>query len=279
MVCFALLLFPQIFLNQARRSTEGLSLSLVLLWHASAVLIIPYLLYLDETLPLLLQWAVFALASVLLELQFYTFRKGKGGEEGGEEQGMAVEELEAVVVKEEGDKWEERMDPQVRKLKTHATSAPSPSSFPSSPPAPPTSSPTPFLHLLLQGLALLLLTVGSVIALLSLFNAVRSSTSGAVFIKVVGSGIASLLLAVGFLPQLVLMCKTRSSQGLSLGLPLLDVTGSSLSILVLCLEAKEEGDDVNVGGVVPYAIIVGFQVGREEGMEGGREGRCIGLSL
>lgn len=181
---------------------------------------------------------------------------------------MAVEELEAVVVKEEGDKWEERMDPQVRTLKTHATSAPSPSSFPSSPPAPPTSSPTPFLHLLLQGLALLLLTVGSVIALLSLFNAVRSSTSGTVFIKVVGSGIASLLLAVGFRRQLVLMCKTRSSQGLSLGLPLLDVTGSSLSILVLCLEAKEEGDDVNVGGVVPYAIIVGFQVGQEEGREG-----------
>ncbi|KAM3577584.1 hypothetical protein VYU27_000461 [Nannochloropsis oceanica] len=131
------------------------------------------------------------------------FRKGKGGEEGGEEQGMAVEELEAVVVKEEGD---------------------------------------------------------NVIALLSLFNAVRSSTSDTVFIKVVGSGIASLLLAVGFRRQLVLMCKTRSSQGLSLGLPLLDVTGSSLSILVLCLEAKEEGDDVNVGGMVPYAIIVGFQV-------------------
>jgi len=128
--------------------------------------------------------------------------------------------------------------------------------------------PHPLSPPLLLGLALLLLTVGSVIALLSLFNAVRSSTSGTVFIKVVGSGIASLLLAVGFRRQLALMCKTRSSQGLSLGLPLLDVTGSSLSILVLCLEAKEEGDDVNVGGVVPYAIIVGFQVGQEEGREG-----------
>jgi len=259
-VCFALLLVPQIFLNQARRSTEGLSLSLVLLWHAAAVLIMPYLLWLDEALPLLLQWGVFALASILLEVQFFVFRKRKGGKEGGKEEGEEEEAVEATAVVAD----EEEADEEDGHLKNHTIPSSSPSSF--SPPP----SPTPSLPLLLLlGLALLLLSLGCIFGLLSLFNAVSSSQEGKVFIEVVGSGFASFFLAVGFLPQLYLMCKARSSQGLSLGLSVLDLTGSSLSILVLCLEAKEEGEEVDVGGVAPYGIIVGFQVRWEGGREGG----------
>jgi len=40
-VAFAFLLAPQIVLNQKRRSTDGLSLSLVLLWHVAALLYLP----------------------------------------------------------------------------------------------------------------------------------------------------------------------------------------------------------------------------------------------
>jgi len=257
-VCFALLLFPQIFLNQARRSTKGLSLSLVLLWHAAAVLIMPYLLYLDEALPLLLQWGVFALASVLLEVQFFMFRKREEGKEGGKEEGEEEEAGEATAVvadEEEGDE-EDGHNPPIPSIP--------PSSF-----SPPPSPTPPLPLLLLLGLALLLLSLGCIFGLLSLFNAVSSSQEGTVFIKVVGSGLASLFLAVGFLPQLYLMCKARSSQGLSLGLSVLDLMGSSFSILVLCLEAKEEGEEVDVGGVAPYGVIVGFQVRREGGREGG----------
>ena len=268
-VCFALLLFPQIFLNQARRSTEGLSLSLVLLWHAAAVLIIPYLLYLDEALPLLLQWGVFALASILLEVQFFMFRKRKGGKEGGKKGGKEGEEEATTVAAVAVVADEEEADAEDGHLKNHGTTSSSPSPSSSSPP----SSPTPALPLLLLlGLALLLLSFGSIFGLFSLFNAIDSSKGGKVFIEVVGSGLSSLFLAVGFLPQLYLMCKARSSQGLSLGLPLLDLTGSSLSILVLCLEAKEEGKEVDAGGVAPYGIIVGFQVGGREGGRGRREG-------
>lgn len=58
-VCFALLLAPQVVLNQRRRSTEGLSLLLVLLWHAAALLYLPFLMQHHAPLPLLLQWTVF----------------------------------------------------------------------------------------------------------------------------------------------------------------------------------------------------------------------------
>ena len=58
-VCFALLLAPQIWLNQKRRSIDGLSLLLVLLWHAAALLYLPFLIQHQAPFPLLLQWTVF----------------------------------------------------------------------------------------------------------------------------------------------------------------------------------------------------------------------------
>lgn len=58
-MCFALLLAPQIALNQERQSTDGFSLLLVLLWHASAVLYLPYLVQKSGPVPLVVQWIVF----------------------------------------------------------------------------------------------------------------------------------------------------------------------------------------------------------------------------
>lgn len=58
-VCFAFLLAPQVVLNQRRRSTDGLSLLLVLLWHAAALLYLPFLMQHHAPFPLLLQWTVF----------------------------------------------------------------------------------------------------------------------------------------------------------------------------------------------------------------------------
>jgi uncharacterized protein with PQ loop repeat len=59
-VCFAFLLVPQIVLNQRRRSTDGLSLLLVLLWHSAALLYLPFLLHHDAPVPLVVQWLVFS---------------------------------------------------------------------------------------------------------------------------------------------------------------------------------------------------------------------------
>jgi hypothetical protein len=78
----------------------------------------------------------------------------------------------------------------------------------------------------------------------------------------VGSALCSLLLAAGFLPQLSLMCKSKSSQGFSLGLCALDLTGSALSIATLLLApVAAPGSSIDWGGVAPYACIVAFQVG------------------
>lgn len=59
-VCFALLLTPQIVLNQKRRSCDGLSLLLVLLWHAAALLYLPFLVQHRAPTALVVQWVVFS---------------------------------------------------------------------------------------------------------------------------------------------------------------------------------------------------------------------------
>lgn len=112
-------------------------------------------------------------------------------------------------------------------------------------------------------LALLALAVGAsaasafgVIALYHLFV-----HSPAWLADAVGSGVCSILLAAGFVPQLALMCRQRSSKGFSLGLSALDLTGSAMSIAALALAPlAEPGAPVDVGGIVPYAVIVGFQL-------------------
>ncbi len=234
-ICFALLLFPQVVLNQQRRSTKGLSLALVVLWHMAALLYLPYLLYVDEAFPLLLQWGLFALASIILEMQFVAFphppppppppshEEDKGEETGAEEE-------------------EEQMDTTTSTKRTPARRLSS-------------------THLLLLGLGLAstLLSVGCILGLFSFFSSLKGRR-GAGIITALGSGASSVCLALGFLPQLHLICKEKSSQGLSLGLCALDLTGSSLSILVLGLESVIEKRRVEVGGVVPYAIIVAFQL-------------------
>lgn len=112
-------------------------------------------------------------------------------------------------------------------------------------------------------LALLALALGSsaasALGVLGLYHLFKHSPAW--LANAVGSGACSVLLAVGFLPQLALMCRERSSTGFSLGLSALDLTGSALSIAVLALTPlAEPGAPVDVGGIVPYAVIVGFQL-------------------
>lgn len=113
--------------------------------------------------------------------------------------------------------------------------------------------------------ALLALAVGSsaasalgVVGLLYLY---RLSPSW--FADAMGSALSSILIAAGFVPQIALMCKKRSSQGFSLGLSALDSVGSCLSIAALLLAPlARPGAAIDWGEIVPYAVIVGFQVGR-----------------
>ncbi|TFJ82727.1 hypothetical protein NSK_005920 [Nannochloropsis salina CCMP1776] len=238
-----------------------------------AVLITPYLIFKHEATPLLLQWSIFSVASVLLETQIYAFRD-PGLEELTEEEEEEEEEGGGQVEMEEGGKVADGIRAGDSNQKDNLTRVPSPSS-----PVSASSSPVPLPPLILLAVFLLLLTLLLIVALYFLFQALDRSSVGRSFITVIGSGGSSLLLALGFLPQLHLMWREKKSAGFSLGLSLLDLLGCSLSILVLCLEARQGAAEggwegkVEVGRVFPYAIIVAFQVLGEGGREGGREGR------
>lgn len=68
-LCFALLLGPQVLLNARRRSTAGLELSLVLLWHIGSIIYGASLLV-EEASPWLLgSMACFCVLSAILEAQ------------------------------------------------------------------------------------------------------------------------------------------------------------------------------------------------------------------
>lgn len=242
--CFALLLVPQIILNQTRQSTDGLSLSLVILWHLAALFYLPYLLFLKEPLPLLLQWILFTVASVIIELQFLAFQVQDGKKAAGEKETQPEGREEEVVTA------------------AAATSSSSESQESDGKGNGGEGKEKRKKHLLLLALAVgsTIVSLLFIVGLLYLFRALEPRKDGDDIIKILGSGLSSVFLAAGFLPQLYLMCKSRSSEGLSLGLSALDFCGSFFSIIVLCLEAKMDKVAVDVGGVIPYTVIVGFQV-------------------
>ncbi len=82
-------------------------------------------------------------------------------------------------------------------------------------------------------------------ALIALFN----YTQNEVCVAVLGSILPSIGFAVGFVPQIYEIVKTKSGIGYSAGLSVLDSTGSIISIIVLVLD---KGDLI---GVVPYGVI------------------------
>ncbi len=262
-VCFAFLLAPQIYLNHKRGSTDGLSLLLVLLWHAAAVLYLPFLVQHKAPVSLMIQWVVFCVASVILEVQFLQWRNSSGDSSSSS---VAATDPAAAALDAEVEEEEEPPIPPppppappavaegIEAGGSNGSNVSSISSSSSRPPQPPASP----LALLLLGLGSAAASALGVVGLLYLFRASPPWLADSV-----GSALCSILLAVGFLPQLQLMCRSRSSEGFSLGLSALDMTGSALSIVALLLAPMTvPGARVDVGGIVPYAVIVGFQVRR-----------------
>lgn len=77
-VSFALLLTPQVALNRKRRTTEGMSASLVVLWIAGSVLFAGYLLYEGQSLILVAQMATFTAFGAVLLAQRDLYDGGAG---------------------------------------------------------------------------------------------------------------------------------------------------------------------------------------------------------
>jgi uncharacterized protein with PQ loop repeat len=74
--CFALLLGPQVLLNARRKSTDGLSIGLVLLWHVGSLVYGAQLLAARESVWLLVSMGCFCVMSAILEGQHavYAYR-------------------------------------------------------------------------------------------------------------------------------------------------------------------------------------------------------------
>jgi len=75
-VCFALMLAPQVYLNCSTRSTEGLSLPLIVLWHVSSLLAAAYYAVSDDSDTYgILSMMALAFFCGIVEAQFLSFRR------------------------------------------------------------------------------------------------------------------------------------------------------------------------------------------------------------
>lgn len=102
-------------------------------------------------------------------------------------------------------------------------------------------------------------TAASALGVLGLVYLFRRSPSWVA--DALGSALCSIMIVAGYLPQIALMCKERSSAGFSLGLSALDSLGGGFSIAALLLAPwASPGALVDPVAIVPYAVIVGFQV-------------------
>jgi hypothetical protein len=56
------------------------------------------------------------------------------------------------------------------------------------------------------------------------------------------------------------MCRTKTSDGFSLGVTFFDLTGSTLSIAVMLLQHRHALNEVQPGSIGPYGVIIALQV-------------------
>ena len=72
-VCLTALMLPVIIENHQHRSTEGLSLLLVVLWHLSALLVTAYVINKGEAVALIVTWILNAASFAVVEAQFVMY--------------------------------------------------------------------------------------------------------------------------------------------------------------------------------------------------------------
>lgn len=212
---FALVMIPQVVLNLRQRSTEGLSVSMILLWHAGTLLNAAFFLadYLgpisdasapspaDSSLWLFLSIVVVTLEFCILEAQVVAYRPQAGAD---------------------------------TTLKTRRGCRCSASTI-------------------VTLLAMPTISAGSIWGFCFWM---RSTTSVAAYW--VGNVLPTVILAVGFAPQIHVFIKTKSIEGFSFGVSFLDVTGSVAAIaLVFAPEDLSPGEAMAVA--IPFITIISCQ--------------------
>jgi len=97
-VCFVLMLVPQIYLNYRKQSTEGLSLGLVLMWHAASILSSAFYAVQTPVSPLVIgSMACFCFACGVLEGQMAAYRPAMKGLAASRRKGLLVAGVCAAV--------------------------------------------------------------------------------------------------------------------------------------------------------------------------------------
>ncbi|KAL1515821.1 hypothetical protein AB1Y20_002437 [Prymnesium parvum] len=179
--CFALLLAPQALLNARRRTTDGLSLKLVLLWHLGSIIYGAALLASRASPWILASMASFSAMSAVLEAQVAVYNS---------------------------------------------------------------TTSTPLLAYVALGISISCLAIwlmGSLLASLP-----------AHLLSLVGHVLPAAFFAVGFLPQLRIFLTSRSVEGYSFGVTLLDVIGSGANVYVIARTRAGWAQ------ALPFLVIIGF---------------------
>lgn len=98
------------------------------------------------------------------------------------------------------------------------------------------------------------LTIGGWYGSWALFETTRDAEGARWVPFTLGSIVSSVLIGAGFVPQLALILRSRSSAGFSVGLSLFDLSSSVAAVVAISL------DKASVGALLPFAVIVLLQL-------------------
>jgi len=226
-VCIVLLMAPQIYHNSVRKSVEGLSLLMVVVWHAASTLVTGYAIAENEVVPLIIMWGLNAVSFVVVEVQFVLYhedvvRAGANHCSADADNARATHATDPskIALEEVGDVAVYNVN--VLRPKTRNSA--------------------------IAGVLLTLLTVGGAI-----LSFLICKYTHPILAFLTGSIIPSILLGFGFLPQMKEIFVTKSTEGFSLGVTMLDITGCTCALLTVIITAG------GVGHAVPFVVLLLFQ--------------------
>lgn len=228
-VLWTIQLFPQIWHSYRRKSTDGLSVGLMALWFLAGVFLAPYTIYVNLSVPLIIQPHTLITLCIICILQNYWYQRSRPvslsnvehfDKEKKQEECVSIE-LSCENKVEKGDE----MPPLL-----------------------------PFKRRLLNCMLTLAITLtvwASVeVGLLLWLNNTKSDillTSIAII-----SGVATL---AGFAPQYITMFKLKTAAGLALFFPVLDALGAVSGIVSLIFSATASQKSFDLLTAILYGCV------------------------
>lgn len=256
-ICFALLYTPQVILNYQLKSTEGFSLALSLIWHVGATFTFAAYIYDQAEFPLIAQFGVFLLFSVLLLSQFFYYFDADDTSSSNEKafqttRTRALTDDQLTTLKETRDRY--KRGEKYLDLKSLKQTQSTYEQFKR--------------HKVARTLIGVFLSIAltSLLVYLCLVLFEQYPNWGPL---VFGSIVASVFFALGFLPQLYLFSIQKHSNGFSLVLSVLDISGCTSGLLSQLFfhyatqTAPEEYGplgEVQVSHLIPLITIIIFQI-------------------